>query len=183
MYTPDYDLKDTDILATSRMTPQPGVPPEECGAAVVADSKDTQPQKDIFYTVGDWLKRHRYLFVGWAKIFAWFALWVFASVFYPNPSYGASGNNNKWSLRPLPVGQSVFSITEPSQNHFLTPRSAAYLSDNANYFVTSRFDPDRNTLLVEYSNSSRIRILNVTSLGASLFNNPPEIETVYFDNR
>ena len=32
-YTPDYTPKDTDILAAFRMTPQPGVPPEECAAA------------------------------------------------------------------------------------------------------------------------------------------------------
>jgi ribulose-bisphosphate carboxylase large chain len=37
-YTPDYVVKDTDILAAFRMTPQPGVPPEECGAAVAAES-------------------------------------------------------------------------------------------------------------------------------------------------
>ena len=40
-YTPDYQPKDTDILAAFRMTPQPGVPPEECGAAVAAESRDT----------------------------------------------------------------------------------------------------------------------------------------------
>ena len=28
-YTPDYVVKDTDILAAFRMTPQPGVPAEE----------------------------------------------------------------------------------------------------------------------------------------------------------
>jgi len=37
-YTPDYTPSDTDILAAFRMTPQPGVPPEECGAAVAAES-------------------------------------------------------------------------------------------------------------------------------------------------
>ena len=37
-YTPDYEVKDTDILAAFRMVPQPGVPPEECGAAVAAES-------------------------------------------------------------------------------------------------------------------------------------------------
>jgi len=37
-YTPDYQLKDTDVLAAFRMTPQPGVPPEEAGAAVAAES-------------------------------------------------------------------------------------------------------------------------------------------------
>jgi ribulose-bisphosphate carboxylase large chain len=35
-YTPDYEIKETDILAAFRMVPQPGVPPEECGAAVAA---------------------------------------------------------------------------------------------------------------------------------------------------
>ena len=33
-YMPDYTPKDTDLLAAFRMTPQPGVPPEEAGAAV-----------------------------------------------------------------------------------------------------------------------------------------------------
>ena len=37
-YTPDYEVSETDILAAFRMTPQPGVPPEECGAAVAAES-------------------------------------------------------------------------------------------------------------------------------------------------
>src|SRR5918998_2524162 len=37
-YTPDYQTKETDILAAFRMTPQPGVPPEEAGAAVAAES-------------------------------------------------------------------------------------------------------------------------------------------------
>ena len=37
-YTPEYQTLDTDILAAFRMTPQPGVPPEECGAAVAAES-------------------------------------------------------------------------------------------------------------------------------------------------
>nr|BBB22044.1 ribulose-1,5-bisphosphate carboxylase/oxygenase large subunit [Fissidens schmidii] len=37
-YTPDYQTKDTDILAAFRMTPQPGVPSEEAGAAVAAES-------------------------------------------------------------------------------------------------------------------------------------------------
>lgn len=37
-YTPDYQITDTDILAAFRMTPQPGVPAEECGAAVAAES-------------------------------------------------------------------------------------------------------------------------------------------------
>ena len=32
-YTPDYQVQATDILAAFRMTPQPGVPSEECGAA------------------------------------------------------------------------------------------------------------------------------------------------------
>nr|AYD72452.1 ribulose-1,5-bisphosphate carboxylase/oxygenase large subunit [Batophora oerstedii]AYD72482.1 ribulose-1,5-bisphosphate carboxylase/oxygenase large subunit [Batophora occidentalis] len=37
-YTPDYQVQDTDILAAFRMTPQPGVPAEECAAAVAAES-------------------------------------------------------------------------------------------------------------------------------------------------
>ncbi|KAH0445430.1 hypothetical protein IEQ34_025471 [Dendrobium chrysotoxum] len=37
-YTPDYETKDTYILAAFRVTPQPGVPPEEAGAAVAAES-------------------------------------------------------------------------------------------------------------------------------------------------
>ncbi|KAK6228841.1 hypothetical protein QUC31_015988 [Theobroma cacao] len=37
-YTPEYEVKDTDILAAFRVTPQPGVPPEEAGAAVAAES-------------------------------------------------------------------------------------------------------------------------------------------------
>ncbi|KAL3753847.1 hypothetical protein ACJRO7_001139 [Eucalyptus globulus] len=37
-YTPDYETKDTDILAAFRVTPQPRVPPEEAGAAVAAES-------------------------------------------------------------------------------------------------------------------------------------------------
>ncbi|PHT98331.1 Ribulose bisphosphate carboxylase large chain [Capsicum chinense] len=37
-YTPEYQTKDTDILAAFRVTPQPGVPPEEVGAAVAAES-------------------------------------------------------------------------------------------------------------------------------------------------
>ncbi|WZZ35194.1 hypothetical protein YC2023_018595 [Brassica napus] len=37
-YTPEYETKDTDILAAFRVTPQPGVPPKEAGAAVAAES-------------------------------------------------------------------------------------------------------------------------------------------------
>jgi ribulose-bisphosphate carboxylase large chain len=37
-YTPKYQTKDTDILAAFRVTPQPGVPPEEAGAAVAVES-------------------------------------------------------------------------------------------------------------------------------------------------
>ncbi|MCL7028456.1 hypothetical protein MKW94_001737 [Papaver nudicaule] len=37
-YTPDYETKDTDILAAFRVTPQPGAPAEEAGAAVAAES-------------------------------------------------------------------------------------------------------------------------------------------------
>ncbi|KAL5580662.1 hypothetical protein UlMin_013104 [Ulmus minor] len=37
-YTPEYETKDTDILAAFRVTHQPGVPLEEAGAAVAAES-------------------------------------------------------------------------------------------------------------------------------------------------
>ena len=37
-FTPDYAPSETDILAAFRMTPQQGVPPEEAGAAVAAES-------------------------------------------------------------------------------------------------------------------------------------------------
>ncbi|KAI4295051.1 hypothetical protein MLD38_040676 [Melastoma candidum] len=37
-YTPEYQVKPTDTLAAFRVTPQPGVPPEEAGAAVAAKS-------------------------------------------------------------------------------------------------------------------------------------------------
>ncbi|KAF2282280.1 hypothetical protein GH714_044028 [Hevea brasiliensis] len=37
-YTPEYQTKDTDILAAFRVTPQPRVPPEEARAAVAAES-------------------------------------------------------------------------------------------------------------------------------------------------
>ncbi|KAL0685483.1 hypothetical protein Bca4012_052331 [Brassica carinata] len=37
-YTPEYETKDTDILAALRVTPQTGDPPEEAGAAGAADS-------------------------------------------------------------------------------------------------------------------------------------------------
>ncbi|KAL7592767.1 hypothetical protein Lser_V15G32017 [Lactuca serriola] len=37
-YTPEYETKDTDILAAFRVTPQLGVPPKEAGAAVAAES-------------------------------------------------------------------------------------------------------------------------------------------------
>ncbi|KAL8145703.1 hypothetical protein AgCh_003739 [Apium graveolens] len=37
-YTPEYETKDTDILAAFRVSPQPGVPHEEAGAAVAAES-------------------------------------------------------------------------------------------------------------------------------------------------
>ena len=37
-YAPDYVPKDTDVLAAFRITPQPGVPPEEAGAAVAGES-------------------------------------------------------------------------------------------------------------------------------------------------
>jgi ribulose-bisphosphate carboxylase large chain len=36
-YTPDYQVKDTDILAAFRMSPQPGVPAEEavCSSRII----------------------------------------------------------------------------------------------------------------------------------------------------
>jgi ribulose-bisphosphate carboxylase large chain len=37
-WLPDYEPKDTDVLAAFRVTPQPGVPPEEAGAAVAGES-------------------------------------------------------------------------------------------------------------------------------------------------
>ncbi|CAN5312582.1 form I ribulose bisphosphate carboxylase large subunit [soil metagenome] len=37
-WQPDYEPKDSDILAVFRMTPQPGVPAEEAGAAVAGES-------------------------------------------------------------------------------------------------------------------------------------------------
>ncbi|XP_047258974.1 ribulose bisphosphate carboxylase large chain-like [Capsicum annuum] len=37
-YTPEFQTKDTDILAAFQVTPQHGVPPEEVGAAVAAES-------------------------------------------------------------------------------------------------------------------------------------------------
>ncbi|HSH23309.1 MAG TPA: hypothetical protein VK975_04520 [Acidimicrobiales bacterium] len=37
-YEPDYEPKDTDTIAAFRVTPQPGVPPEEAGAAVAGES-------------------------------------------------------------------------------------------------------------------------------------------------
>ncbi|MCL4423136.1 MAG: ribulose-bisphosphate carboxylase large subunit [Actinobacteria bacterium] len=37
-WNPDYEPKDTDILAAFRVTPQPGVPPEEAAAAVAGES-------------------------------------------------------------------------------------------------------------------------------------------------
>ncbi len=37
-YLPDYEPKDTDILAAFRVTPQPGVEPQEAGAAVAGES-------------------------------------------------------------------------------------------------------------------------------------------------
>ena len=37
-YNPDYAPKDSDILAAFRVTPQPGVDPEEAGAAVAGES-------------------------------------------------------------------------------------------------------------------------------------------------
>ncbi|KAM3231979.1 hypothetical protein P3S67_007518 [Capsicum chacoense] len=37
-YTPEYQTKDTDILAAFRVTPQPRVPPEDAWAAVAFES-------------------------------------------------------------------------------------------------------------------------------------------------
>ena len=37
-WKPDYEPKDTDVLAAFRFEPQPGVPPEEAGAAVAGES-------------------------------------------------------------------------------------------------------------------------------------------------
>ncbi|MFB4303328.1 form I ribulose bisphosphate carboxylase large subunit [Actinomadura sp. NTSP31] len=37
-WKPDYEPKDSDVLAAFRITPQPGVPPEEAGAAVAGES-------------------------------------------------------------------------------------------------------------------------------------------------
>jgi ribulose-bisphosphate carboxylase large chain len=37
-WKPDYEPKDTDVLAAFRVVPQPGVPPEEAGAAVAGES-------------------------------------------------------------------------------------------------------------------------------------------------
>ena len=37
-WQPDYEPKDSDILAAFRITPQPNVPPEEAGAAVAGES-------------------------------------------------------------------------------------------------------------------------------------------------
>ncbi|PKU77272.1 Ribulose bisphosphate carboxylase large chain [Dendrobium catenatum] len=37
-YTPDYETKDTFIFAAFRVTPQPGVPPEEAWAVVATES-------------------------------------------------------------------------------------------------------------------------------------------------
>ncbi|KAI4298048.1 hypothetical protein MLD38_040513 [Melastoma candidum] len=44
-YTPDYQVKPTDTLAAFRVTPQPGVPPEEAGAAVAAESSTGKASK------------------------------------------------------------------------------------------------------------------------------------------
>ena len=37
-WLPDYEPKDTDVLAAFRVVPQEGVPPEEAGAAVAGES-------------------------------------------------------------------------------------------------------------------------------------------------
>ncbi|KAF3638245.1 Ribulose bisphosphate carboxylase large chain [Capsicum annuum] len=49
-YTPEYQTKDTDILAAFRVTPQPGVPPEEAGATVAAEYSIAYPL-DLFEEV------------------------------------------------------------------------------------------------------------------------------------
>ncbi|MCD9643401.1 hypothetical protein HAX54_030850 [Datura stramonium] len=46
-YTYEYQSKDTNILAVFRVTPQPGVPPEEAGAAVAAESSTEGPPHGI----------------------------------------------------------------------------------------------------------------------------------------
>ncbi len=38
LWKPDYEPKDTDVLAALRVTPQAGVPPAAAGAAVVGES-------------------------------------------------------------------------------------------------------------------------------------------------
>ena len=37
-WQPDYEPKDTDVVALFRITPQEGVDPEECAAAVAGES-------------------------------------------------------------------------------------------------------------------------------------------------
>jgi len=37
-WKPEYEPKDTDVLCAFRVTPQPGVAPEEAGAAVAGES-------------------------------------------------------------------------------------------------------------------------------------------------
>ena len=37
-WEPDYKVKDTDVVALFRITPQPGVDPEEAAAAVAGES-------------------------------------------------------------------------------------------------------------------------------------------------
>ena len=37
-YMDDYKVLETDLLAAFRVVPQPGVPPEEAGAAIAAES-------------------------------------------------------------------------------------------------------------------------------------------------
>ena len=37
-WEPDYEIKDTDVLAMFRITPQKGVEPDECAAAVAGES-------------------------------------------------------------------------------------------------------------------------------------------------
>ncbi|KAI7751258.1 hypothetical protein M8C21_016020 [Ambrosia artemisiifolia] len=52
-YTPEYETKDTDILAAFRVTPQPGVPPEETGAAVFM-SPQTETKASVGFKDGEY---------------------------------------------------------------------------------------------------------------------------------
>ncbi|KAG6483617.1 hypothetical protein ZIOFF_060265 [Zingiber officinale] len=52
-YTPDYEVKDTDILVAFRVTPQPGVPPEDARVAVAAESSTGSVTKMFTSIVGN----------------------------------------------------------------------------------------------------------------------------------